>query len=234
MPLNNNETAVTMIMSRILPVLFFFVCACAQSDAALFSYRETKHKDTVSVSDYRIIRKDSGYAITIGYVRNGAETTDEMTSSNDFSILTWRHHAGKYADFSLVRQNDRIDINGTLSGKPLKKTLTIDNSPWYQIIPLGMQRAAIDTVGKSKFWAISIDKPFFLKQVCFNLSSISDTILPIDKDVSCLCMQVRIPVIYGIWKGEYFIRKYDNSFIYYQGFMYGSKRPSDIIEYVKK
>jgi hypothetical protein len=126
---------------------------------------------------------------------------------------------------------DRIEVMGTFHGKPQKKTLSIDGHPWYQIVPLGLQTASRDSSGRSKLWAVSLEEPAVLKAVCFCVAGISNEIPRYRPETDCFCFHMNIEGLPGtIWTGDYFIRRKDHVFVYFEGHMYRSKKPTATIE----
>jgi hypothetical protein len=200
------------------------------ADTATFTYKELNH-GALSTSDFNVVRNGRGYTILVSSLKDGEQSKQEIACDSTFATQTWHYRSNRNTDISLQRISDNIEVTGTFHGKPQKKTLAIDGHPWYQIVPLGLQTASRDSSGRSKLWAISLEEPAMLKAVCFCVGGISSGIPPNHPETNCFCFHMNIEGLPGaIWTGDYFIRRKDHIFMYFEGHMYGSKKPTATIE----
>lgn len=213
-------------------ITLFFICLSTAdpADTATFSYKEL-NRGVLSMSDFHVVRNSQGYTILVSASKDKEQSKQEIACDSTFATQTWHYQSNRNTDIFFTRVLDRIDVTGTFHGKPQKKTLAIDGHPWYQIVPLGLQTASRDFSGRSKLWAIGLEEPAVLKAVCFCVAGISNELLPYHPEISCLCFQMNIQGLPGkIWTGDYFIRRKDHAFVYFEGHLYGSIKPTATIE----
>jgi hypothetical protein len=218
-------------MNKFFISFFLYISIlAANADTITFTYNECKHDKLIATADFMIVKNKNNFCVSIQSTKDKQKIRQEMTCDSTFNTITWRHNIDSNTDLFFIRKNDHIEVNGKLFGKPIIKNISIDNRPWYQVVPLGLQTVCQDSAGRAKFWAMSLEEPFMLKPVCFCVAGISNSPMPIHPETACRCIHIKIDGMAQIWKGDYFIRKDNLTFAYYQGFMYGSKKPQNIIE----
>jgi hypothetical protein len=221
---------VDTMLATFITLVFIWSSIAHPADTTTFTYKEL-NRGVLCVTDFSVVRIHNGYALTASSTKNEENSRQELVCDSTFATQTWHYQSNRNTDIFFQRIADRIEVQGTFQGKPEKKVLVIDSHPWYQIIPLGLQTASRDSFGRSKLWAISLEEPAVLKAVCFCVAGISNEILPYHPEISCLCFQMNIQGLPGtIWTGDYFIRRKDHIFMYFEGHMYGSKKPTTTIE----
>jgi hypothetical protein len=222
--------AVGATLATFMTLSFICVSIAGPADTATFTYKEL-NRGVLSTSDFHVVRNSQGYTILVSASKNGEQSKQEIACDSTFTTQTWHYQSNRNTDIFFTRVLDHIEVTGTFHGKPQKKTLAIDGHPWCQIVPLGLQTASRDSSGRSKLWAISLEEPAVLKAVCFCVAGISNELLPHHPEISCLCFHMNIQGLPGaIWTGNYFIRLKDHVFVYFEGHMYGSKKPTATIE----
>jgi len=220
-----------MIVKTAAFLIVWLSLICQAADTATFTYKEFRHDALLSSADFSVVKVNDGYHISIRAIKSKEKISQDMICDSTYNTLQWQYVSDANTDLMFKRNSGKIELSGTLNGKAVHKSLTIDSDPWYQIVPLGLQTISRDSAGRSKFWAISLDEMAMLKPVCFCIAAISDAPLPIHPETPCSRLHIRINGVFTqIWNGDYFIRKNDHTFAYYQGFMYGSKKPSGTIE----
>lgn len=204
--------------------------AVCMADTATFTYKEL-NRGVLSTADFFVVRTPQGYHISICSTKGKERNWQDMVCDSTFATLQWRYRSDQNTEVFFQRNADSIELVGTLRGKPVAKKLTIDNRPWYQVVPLGLQTVSRDSAGQSKFWAVSLEKPAVLKAVCFRVVGTVNAALPGHPEISCRCFHMKIEgLLTQIWKGDYFIRQDGHTFMYYQGYSFGSKKPTGTIE----
>lgn len=210
--------------------LYCFSAVCADQ----FTYKEID-RGTASRADFTVARVKNGYTISVQSTKDSGGSKQELICDSTFATLSWHYKSASGTDISFLRNADRIALSGVFKGKQVRKDLTIDTRPWYQIVPLGLQTVSGDGAGSIKFWAVSLEEPARLKAVCFLVTNTDTASMPGRPEVACRCFHVKIEgLLTCIWAGEYFIRCKDNVFVYYQGFLYAAKKPSGTIEAVPR
>ena len=199
-------------------------------DSTTFSYREL-NRGVLSTSDFNVVRSSNGYIILVSSSKDSEQFRQELVCDSTFATQTWHYQSNVNTDISFRRIADRIEVRGTFQGKPEKKELSIDSHPWYQIVPLGLQTVSRDSSGRSKLWAVSLQEPAVLKAVCFCVMGTTNASLPGHPEIACQCFHMKIEGLpSGIWGGDYFIRQSDHVFVYFEGHLFGSKKPTGTIE----
>jgi len=199
-------------------------------DTASFTYKEL-NRGVLSVADFLVVHDRGGYAISVSLTKNKERIRQELVCDSTFATIRWSYVSDANTDISFRRIADRIEVRGTFQGKAEKKDLSIDNHPWYQIVPLGLQTVSRDSSGRSKLWAVSLQEPAVLKAVCFCVVGTTNASLPGHPEIACQCFHMKIEGLpSGIWGGDYFIRQSDHVFLYFEGHLFGSKKPTGTIE----
>jgi hypothetical protein len=202
------------------------------ADSASFIYKEI-NRGVFSKANFSVVCNRSGYSISVSSTKGKEQSMQELNCDSTYATIRWHYSSNNNTDIVFRRNADRIELSGTLKGNPVNKILKIDNQPWYQVVPLGLQTASWDSIGRSKFWVVSLDKPAVLEPVCFHIARITDRLLPNHPEIACRCFHMNIEGLpTQIWVGDYFIRREDHIFLYYQGYSFGSKKPTGTIEAV--
>lgn len=209
--------------------LFFIAAACA-AEPAVFAWREIE-RGVVDTATFLVSTEAGGIRITDTAVDCGEVVVQDLLCDSTYATLWWSYRKGSKTRFSARRTGDTIEISGMLLGRPIEKKLTIDDCPWYQIVPMGVQSVAMDSAGRSKYWAVSLREPALLKAVCFRVISITDTALSGRGRNASRRVRVRIQGLPArIWTGDYFVKADDGVFERFEGYSFGSGKPKTIIE----
>ena len=211
-----------------LYALLLYCFSAANTDQ--FVYNEVD-RGVASRADFSVARVKNGYAISVQSTKDSGGSKQELLCDSTFATFSWHYQSAPGTDISFLRNADRIEVSGVFKGKRVRKDLTIDTHSWYQVVPLGLQTVSRDDAGRLKFWAVSLEEPARLKAVCFLVTKTDTASMPGKPEVACRRFHVKIEGLPAcIWAGEYFIRRKDNVFVYYQGFLYGAKKPTGTIE----
>jgi len=214
-------------------LLVLCLSGVCMADTATFTYKEVE-RGVPATSDFSVVREGHGYHISVSAIKGKARSRQDIICDSTYATLELRYQSDLNTDISFRRNADRIELTGALRGKRIKKTLTIDNHPWYQVVPLGLQTASRDSAGRSKFWAVSIEQPAELKAVRFCVAGIDSASQPGHPEIACRRFHMKIEgLLTQIWVGDYFMRQDDHAFVYFQGYSFGSKKPTGTIEVVR-
>jgi hypothetical protein len=211
-----------------------FISAFCMPDTVTFTFKELD-RGTQSTSDYTVIRTHEGYHITVVTTKEKERATQDILCDSAFATLQWHYTSDVHTDILFRRNADNIELSGTFQGKQVQTILKIDKRPWYQIVPLGLQTISADSANRSRFWAVSLKKPAVLKAVCFCVISITNTALPEHPEIVCRRFHMKIEGLpTPFWTGDYYLRKNDNTFMYFEGHSFGAKKPSGTIEVLNR
>jgi hypothetical protein len=201
-------------------------------DTTAFTFKEMD-RGVRSTLEYMVIRTPEGYHITGNSTNDKERAVQELFCDSTYATLQWHYTTDLHTDISFQRKGNSIELTGLLRGTQVKKKLKIDSRPWYQIVPLGLQTLSQDSSGRSKFWAVSLKEPAVLKAVCFYVADVTYAPLPGHPEIACRCFHLKIQgVPSAFWVGDYFLRKADNVFIYYEGHSFTSKKPVGTIDVI--
>ncbi len=79
----------------------------------------------------------------------------ELETDPGFSVRSWRWvEESRATDVTAVRDGTVITLTGRWEGRPIERTFTVGDDPWYQLFPLGLERLALGGTGSARFWAI--------------------------------------------------------------------------------
>lgn len=227
-------------MKHFPPAAVLFACitgagsiTAAPTGPLRMTYREID-RGVEKVADFSIVRDQTGYDISIRSTQGTERMREELCCDSAWRTTQWHYRADDNTDIVFKRSADSIVLNGILRGKPVSKILRIDTHPWYQVVTMGMQTIAVDSAQGAKYWAVSIDVPAVLKAVPFRVVAIADTSLPGHLEIQCRRVQVKLDGVFGrLWDGFYFIRSDNGRFVYYEGYRFGSKKPTGTIDIIR-
>jgi hypothetical protein len=213
----------------------FILClsAICIADTTTFTYKEVD-RGVPTTSDFSVVSSGGGYQISVSATKGKARSRQDIVCDSTYATLQFRYQSDPNTDISFRRNADHIELIGALPGNQVKKVLTIDNHPWYQVVPLGLQTVSRDSGGRSKFWAVSVEQPAELKAVCFSIAGIASAPQPGRPEIACRRFHMKIEGLFTqIWVGDYFIRREDHVFVCFQGYSFGSKKPTGTIDVVR-
>jgi hypothetical protein len=73
-------------------------------------------------------------------------------------LMEWRFsNPGKNTVFTAIRERERVDIRGTVEGKPVEKRLEIGEEPWFQNSEFGLLPFARSPEKTTEFFVIDPD-----------------------------------------------------------------------------
>ena len=213
---------------------FFILCilALCSANTTSFTYKE-QNNGVICNTHFIVSANHEGYTVSASSTNDKEQIRQEIVCDSTFATLQWHYQSNLSTNISFQRFGNRIEVQGIFHGRPEKKVLEIEGHPWYQIIPLGLQTVLKDSSGRSKLWAISLQKPAILKPVCFRITESADGHLPGHPEIACHYFHVKIEGLsVRIWFGDYFLRQDNHAFLYYEGHLFGSKKPTETIECV--
>ncbi len=230
----------SMPMKHFPPAVVLLACitgagsiTVALTGPLCMTYREID-RGVEKVADFSIVRDQTGYDISIRSTQGTERMREELRCDSVWRTTRWHYRSDNNTDIVFKRFADSIALNGILRGKPVSKILRIDAHPWYQVVTMGMQAIAADSAQGAKFWAVSIDGPAVLKAAPFRVVTIADTSLPGHPKIQCRRVQVKLDGVFGrLWDGFYFIRSDNGRFVHYEGYRFGSKKPTGTIDIMR-
>ncbi len=166
---------------------------------------------------------------------NTIETKDTQNTTivqKGFDTIEWQLKSSKqHTDIKAVKKGETIDLEGEFLGQAVKKTISIDNCPWFQSISVSLKPVASSGISKIYFWFIRSDNLKAHKMVATK-KELQD--LRLD-GYAFKARRVEIRP-YGLlacfWKGECWFSE-EGMFLKYRGLGWPPGSPDTEIEYRK-
>jgi hypothetical protein len=80
------------------------------------------------------------------------------TTDRGYRTIRWQvTDASDGTDFVAERRGDTIVIEGRFKGESVRKTLTVDDAPWYQATSLSLRGLIASNLSELVFWTIRPD-----------------------------------------------------------------------------
>jgi len=127
----------------------------------------------------------------------------------------WRHETPERR-ITVQRQGNRLELQGTRSGHPVKELWEIDDLPWYQPLSYslrGFLRSDRDSV---RFWMVRGDalKPIRMRAV----KAGNETIDIAGEAVEAIKVRLEPDGLMSVlWHGHYWYRRSDGLFLHFEG-----------------
>jgi hypothetical protein len=161
-------------------------------------------------------------------------------NENEFSVIQF---SGTYASISWEgtnrkddttvsahRQGNTIVLEGTLRGDPIKKTMAIDEAPWYQSLSWSLRRLVLSDDKQTEFWTLRPDTLEKHKMVAKKMGEEEVQIEGVS--VPAVRLEVRLKGMLGpFWSSTYWYRKTDGVWLRYEGPSGPPGKPMILIEY---
>lgn len=168
-----------------------------KGDDRYISTWELEQGDTVTI---RSKQNDEMFVTTCS---KAGETLMMEASSRKENIRAWR-------------TEDTLHINGTIDGKEINKSFTIDNAPWYQPLTYSLKEFLSSERNQVEFWMLHPETYY-----PFKLKADKQEILKVtlhDREIEVRHVEVRIAgVLSLLWHGDYWYRTHDNVLVEYRG-----------------
>lgn len=181
---------------------------------------EEKTKNRVITHRFLIEESASGYLITLRSETGGQQIAQKFQLDKNLAALSWDYEepAGK-TRVTANRKGNEIFLRGLYKGKKINKTFKINELPWNQTFNLGLEKFAISTREKMKFWSIGTSGPGDMKITTFNVKKKGVEKITLNrKGVAAVHVQISLTGLLSLfWKGHYWYRKADGTFLRYKG-----------------
>jgi hypothetical protein len=173
--------------------------------------REAGKEDTARASVMR-----SADSITI-MVESDAGDMQTASADPSFAALrvVYEDHATK-TSYEAVRQDRSILVRGTLKGKPLARTLAIDDSRWLPLLEVSLPRWVLDAGSRqTSFWVIDLPTAEMHKMSAEKVGR--ERIKVAGGDVEAIKVRMLtqgVPAV--IWSSPWWFRAADGTFLRYE------------------
>ncbi len=135
--------------------------------------------------------------------------------SADGATLQWQLKVSGKHDIVANRTGNLLNVSGTRNGKMYKKTVKIDERPWFQPLSFSIRNFLASDLTKMSFWIIRVDtiEPIAMKVE----KKEDDKILFNNTLITAQKVEVRVEGFYSpFWHGTYWYRKSDKLFLKYK------------------
>lgn len=144
---------------------------------------------------------------------------DTQTASADPSFAARRvvyQDPAEKTSYEAVRQDRSILVRGTLKGKPLARTLAIDDSHWLPLLEVSLPRWVLDAGSRqSSFWVIDLPTAEMHKMVAEKVGR--ERIRVAGEEVEAIKVRMLtqgVPAV--IWSSPWWFRAADGTFLRYE------------------
>lgn len=130
--------------------------------------------------------------------------------------LSWQFRQGESTDIEAVRRGNELKITGTLEGRRIDSTHTLDDRPWYQPLSFSLRFFLAAGVPEASFWTIRSDT---LDVVTMQVKRQgADEVDIAGQPVPALKVEIRRAGLFSsLWHGTFWFREADGLFVRYQG-----------------
>lgn len=189
--------------------------------APLAALTLTYHESTggkTAVHVYTVRAEGTGWRITLVRSEAGGELQDEVLTDASLSTLEWRFVRRGDDTEVFARRNGRvIELNGRHRGKPIRKSFTVDDSPWKQLFSIDFEPLLRTT--KGRFWAIGTSGAGEMKITDFSYAvKDEESIVWQGRQVAAVRLRIRLAGMLSMfWHGDYWFRRDDSRYLRYRG-----------------
>ena len=129
--------------------------------------------------------------------------------------LSWKMTKGSHTAIEAIRRNDQLQISGTLAGKPIQTTETIDDRPWYQPLSYALRSFVESAETQISFWTIRADS---LEVVAMQAKKgrVEEVSVAGEKVMAQRVEISREGFLAAFWQGSFWFRETDRVFVRYQ------------------
>lgn len=130
--------------------------------------------------------------------------------------LSWQFRQGESTDIEAVRRGNELKITGTLEGRRIDSTHTLDERPWYQPLSFSLRSFIEAGVSETSFWTIRSDTLDVVTMQAKRQGS--DEVEIAGQMVPALKVEIRRAGLFSsLWHGTFWFREADGLFVRYQG-----------------
>jgi hypothetical protein len=140
--------------------------------------------------------------------------------------------AGDQTSVYAWRNGRNLHIEGTVEGRQLERTVTLDDKPWYQALSLSLRSQLGSAETNQEFWVL---RPDTMEPVLLKVVRLENEVLDFGTgSMETFRVEIR-PAGWksAFWKGVYWFRRTDCSFVRYEGDSGPPGFPSTIITLIE-
>lgn len=186
--------------------------------------RVYKEREGEKVTTHRFVIEpvDPGFTVDLTSESGGVKVFQTFRLDAGLATLSWSYHAPhKKTNVTAVREDNRIFLEGTDEGDPVKKTYKINSLPWNQSFNIGLEHFVLSSGESMKFWAIGTSSPGYLKITKFSVKKKDYENITLEsaaEPVEAIHITISLSGILSLfWTGKYWYRKSDGRFLRYKG-----------------
>jgi hypothetical protein len=141
-------------------IILLALAACFPGFALTLVYTERsdpRQSDERAVTHTFIIDPaPGGYEVTVSSQRQGGLVVYQKLRTNEgFSVREWWYlDEAKATEFTAIREGSVIRLAGRRGTRSVSRTFAVDDSPWYQLFPHGLEQLVASGGQGLRFWAV--------------------------------------------------------------------------------
>ena len=149
--------------NQISLIILLALPACVPAFAVTLVYTERsdpRQSDERAVTHTFIIDPaPGGYAISVTSQQQGGLVVYQKLRTNEgFSVLEWWYlDEAKATEFTAIREGSVIRFAGRRGTRSVSRTFAVDDSPWYQLFPHGLEQLVASGGQGLRFWAVGAE-----------------------------------------------------------------------------
>lgn len=203
-------SALSFVLSFVCLVFTPFVLQGKEVSSGVYSYQEAVG-EVILPFEWKVEIKEQ-YRIVSVYEKNKSFINECLI---DGSTWQWQLKDGEKHNIIAERHDNELKISGIRNGESYKKTVQIDDRPWYQPLSYSLKNFLISKDKSMSFWTIRADN---VEVTTLNVEKMDDEDILINKKlILAQKVEVRAEGFYSyFWHGTYWYRKTDKLFLMYR------------------
>lgn len=194
-----------------------------------YFYTETTENKSTDLQITKRQTTDGAYMITM---KDNYRDSRHYFQPEGYTVR-WQHSDARVGDdFDVVRKGDQIAIKGTLQGKPINKTVEIDESIWINKVDHALSNWVKSDDDAIDFWILKLSAD--LDPLKINAKKVGEETLNLDGK-SFQTIKVKLTLcgffLSHLWSSYYWYRKEDGLFLKFKGALGTPGTPLTTIEY---
>jgi hypothetical protein len=181
---------------------------------------EEKTQDQLTTHRFDIETTPTGYSVNLQSETGDTVIKQTFAVDTNLAALSWAFENSKENTKIIAsREANKIFLKGQTRGKPIEKTLKINELPWNQTFNIGLERFVLSPEKSMIFWSIGTRGPGNLKITKFKVKKKKiETITIKGKEVEAVYITISLTGLLSIfWTGKYWYRRSDGVFLRYKG-----------------
>jgi hypothetical protein len=131
-------------------IVMAFVAPGVYAEEGARRYTET-HGARSAIVEYKVTRGPDTVVVT----STGGWITDETHWTKSAGTIFWHEtEPAKGTDMTAERKGNTVTVSGRLKGAEVKKTVNLDDAPWYQLFGPGLVDLLPPGTARREFWVI--------------------------------------------------------------------------------